>query len=194
MKMKSVRKIMFIPAIALAPPVLATTPTGITFDCDTAASHFSELVIPAPTGAFKVSGELQINQIPAFDKWSPTANLRIAEAPTAPGAPSAWSAGFKLSAIPAKMIDSKVTDDKLAIQFLEWGQTVGGDEKDNKPFGFAKMGEELPFTLAYDGAHVTINIGGKSTELALTTSNPVVKISCSTGEFLFTNLKIEKQP
>ena len=56
------------------------------------------------------------------------------------------------------------------------------------------MGEKLPFTLACDGANVMVNIGGQSTKLALTTSNPVVKISCSTGEFLFTNLKIEKQP
>ena len=127
MKMRNLSRLLAISAIALTTPLRAATPAGITYDCDTAASHFSELVIPASTGAFTVSGEVQINQIPAFDKWSPTANLRIAEAPTAPGAPSAWSAGFKLSAIPAKLIDAKVTDDKLAVQFLQWGQTVGGD-------------------------------------------------------------------
>jgi hypothetical protein len=60
--MRFVQPILAI--FALAMPVMAQA-DPITHDCDTAAGHFSELLLPRPRG-LRVTGHLQINQIPPF--------------------------------------------------------------------------------------------------------------------------------
>lgn len=177
---------------ALMPAEAAMATPAITYDCDTAASHFSELVLPAPAGSFTVTGQLQVNQLPPFDKFAPITRLMVVPGNIVPGGSVADTAGFSLNALPAKMVDKSVTDDKLMLQFVNWNATHNNKAEDFKPFGFAKAGDKLPFTLTYDGAAVTLSVAGEKTSLPLKVADPMVRIVCSTGEFLYTDLRIEK--
>lgn len=47
------------------------------------------------------------------------------------------------------------------------------------------------FTLSYDGSTVVVNLGKESRSFPLKVAEPVVRIVCSTGEFLFTDLAIK---
>ena len=48
---------------------------GITYDCDTAANHFSELILPAGTGPFTVSGNVKLNALADVTKYAPIARV-----------------------------------------------------------------------------------------------------------------------
>lgn len=164
----------------------------IVYDCDTAANHFSELALPAPDGPFVVSGHVQINQIPQVDKFVPLARFGIAQTSPSPGSPPTDVAGFILNALPSKMIDPKLKDSKAVVQYVEWDELTGGVSKDHAAFGFAKMGEKLDFSLSYADGIVTARISGQEQRIAINAPLPVVRIICSTGEFVFTDLRIEK--
>lgn len=165
---------------------------AITYDCDTAASHFSELVLPAPGNSFTVTGQLQVNQLPPFDKHAPITRLMVMPGDIVPGGDIPNWAGFSLNALPAKMVDKSVKDDKIMLQFLNWNAAHDRKTEDFKPFGFAKAGDKLSFTLTYDGAAVTLSVAGEKTSIPLKVADPMVRIVCSTGEFLYTDLRIEK--
>ena len=78
---------------------------GITYDCDTAANHFSELVLPAGTGPFTVSGGVKLNALAEITKYAPLARIQIASfAP--PGQSPELYAGLTLTVLPA---DAKKT-------------------------------------------------------------------------------------
>jgi hypothetical protein len=53
-----------------------------------------------------------------------------------------------------------------------------------------KPGTVQPFRLSYDGNNVSVNLGTESKTFPLKVTEPVVRIVCSTGEFLLTDLKI----
>jgi hypothetical protein len=186
-------KAIALSCIILAAPTAAfaqTPQTGILYDCDTAADHFSELVLPAPSGGFVVSGQIQVNQVPEIGKYIPLARLSVAQ-PAAPGGSPSDQIGFKLTVMPAKMIDPKIKDDKLLVQFLNWDERTGGNNQEHPLFGMAHSGDKLPFTLTYGNGKVSVHIAGQDKDFPIRTDHPVVRLVCSTGEFLFTNLRIE---
>jgi hypothetical protein len=47
------------------------------------------------------------------------------------------------------------------------------------------------FSLTFDGSKVSASIGREHRAFSMQAAAPVVRIVCSTGEFLFTNLSIE---
>ena len=52
-----------------------TLAAPITYDCDTAADHFSELVLPAADVPFTVSGNLQLNALAGSKKYVALARI-----------------------------------------------------------------------------------------------------------------------
>jgi hypothetical protein len=182
-----------IAAAVLAAPAHAQQ-AGITYDCDTAADHFSELELPAPAGHFVVSGEIRMQAIARISKFVPVGRIHISSATAAPGQAPDASAGFALTGIPAKALKIKGKDDNAVVQFLSWDERSGGLTKEHDPFGPAEYSDSLPFTIAFNGSTVTVRVGGKEQQFALAAAKPVVRVVCSTGEFLFTNLKIEPTP
>lgn len=69
--------------------------------------------------------------------------------------------------------------------------SVNGKEDDVLPLSLmTKPGTVQPFTLSYDGSKVLVNLGAESKSFPLKTKDPVVRLVCSTGEFLFTDLTI----
>lgn len=159
---------------------------GIVYDCDTAADHFSELNLPVDGVAFTVSGKVQLNALAKSQTYAPLARVQIASAAEPGHSPDAY-AGFSLTALPA---DAKKTPSGAsAVQMLSY--TVNGKDDELLPFSLiTKPGTIQSFNLSYDGSKVLINLGQESKTFLLKTSEPVVRLVCSTGEFLFTDLKI----
>lgn len=178
-------------SLLLAPAAWAAQKPGISYDCDTAADHFSELILPAPEGAFVVSGRVQVNKIAPIGKYVPLTRIAVAQPATAPGGDVADMAGFVLTALPGKSIDPKIKDDKLVVQFVTWDERSGSSQQKHDPFGLAAIGEKLDFSLAFAGGTVTARVAGQERQFALKAQAPVVRLICSTGEFLFTDLRIE---
>jgi hypothetical protein len=165
----------------------AATATGITYDCDTAANHYSELVLPAPARPFTVSGTVQLNALAEVTKYTPLARVQISSA-TNPGQSPASYAGISVMALPADA--QKTPTGSPAIQMVAFN--VSGKDDDVVPLSIlAKPGGPQAFSLSFDGRSVSAFIANERRMLSLKDSAPVVRIVCSTGEFLFTNLTIE---
>jgi hypothetical protein len=160
---------------------------GITYDCDTAAEHFSELVLPSAGASFVVSGNVQLMTLARSKTFAPIARIQVASS-AAPGQSPEAFAGFSLSALPA---DAKKTPSGAsAIQMLSYNNS--GREDEMLPLSLMdKPGSVQPFTLSYDGSQVVVNLGNESKSLPFKAADPVVRIVCSTGEFLFTNVTIK---
>jgi hypothetical protein len=95
------RLIRSLSAVALAcvPTAVLAAPGSITYDCDTAANHFSELVLPTVVGSFSVSGNVRLNALAGSAEYVPLVRIQIGS-PTNPGQPPETFAGFSLSALP----------------------------------------------------------------------------------------------
>jgi len=187
MEKSDMKSILYLHTIGLAFLSLPTTAmaTGITYDCDTAANHFSELVLPAHI-PFSVSGNVQLNALAASKAYAPITRIQIASSSSPGKSPSVY-AGFSLSAIP---MDAKKTPSGApAIQMLSYNSNDKEDEE--VPLSImTKPGTVQSFTLSYDGSNVSVNLGNDTKSIPLKTTEPVVRIVCSTGEFLYTDLKI----
>jgi hypothetical protein len=169
--------------LTLAAPAGAA---GITYDCDTAADHFSELALPAGPGGFSVSGNVKLNTLAASKKYVALARIQVAAA-SAPGQAPASYAGFALSALPAD--PRKTPSGASAVQMLSYN--VAGKEDEILPLSMTeKPGSVQHFNLTYDGSSLSVTIGTQSKTFPLRVADPVVRIVCSTGEFLFTDLTI----
>jgi hypothetical protein len=172
--------------IGLTWPATAVA-AGITYDCDTAANHYSELVLPAPTGPFTVSGSVQLNALAEVSKYTPLARVQISSA-SEPGQSPESFAGISVMALPADA--RKTPTGSPAIQMVAFN--VNGKEDEIVPLSMlTKPGGAQPFNLSFDGSNVAASIGNDRRTLPVKASVPVVRIVCSTGEFLFTNLTIQ---
>lgn len=169
---------------AISAPVAAA---GITYNCDTAADHFSELVLPSADSSFVVSGTVQLRALARSKTYVPLARIQIASS-SAPGKSSEAFAGFSLAAVAT---DAKKTSSE-AVQMLSYN--ASGRQDEALPLSImAKPGTVQAFKLSYDGSQVAVNLGAESKSFPLTVAEPVVRIICSTGEFLFTDLTIKRQ-
>ena len=160
----------------------ASPDIGITYDCDTAANHFSELVLPAGAAPFTVTGKLRLNAVAASKEYLPVARLAISNASDNPGASDQPWAGFEYAMVPA--IKKTPATAILATSTFEVGKKA-----DMQPFAIPSAAE-ISFSLAYDGSHVVMTVDGHERQFDFTATKPVVRIVCSTGEFLYTNLLI----
>jgi len=184
--MKAISWLYVIGSAFLALPATAA-PQGITYDCDTAANHFSELDLPTDGVPFTVSGNVQLNSLAASKEYAAVARVQIAPS-AAPGQPPAVFAGFALTALPVD--PKKSPSGATAIQALSW--SVNGKDDEILPQSImAKPGTLQPFALSYDGSKVLVTLGTETKSFPLGATKPVVRIVCSTGEFLFTDLTIK---
>lgn len=180
---QTLRRSLVLALLALPSTVEAK---GITYDCDTAANHFSELVLPAGTGPFAVSGSVKLNALAEVTKYAPLTRVEIASS-ALPGQSAEAYAGFKLTALPAD--GSKTPSGEPAVQILSYTST--GKEDEILPFSlFTKPGTVQRFTLSFDGSQVLVDLGNTKKSFPLKTHDPVVRLVCSTGEFLFTDMTI----
>jgi hypothetical protein len=159
----------------------------ITYDCDTAANHYSELVLPPVAGPFTVSGIVQLKALAEVSKYTPLARVQIAS-PSEPGQSPASFAGISVMALPAD--PQKTPTGSPAIEMVAF--SVDGKDDEIVPLSMlAKPGGAQSFSLYFNSGSVVASIGDERGTLRVKTSEPVVRIVCSTGEFLFTNLRIQ---
>jgi hypothetical protein len=170
-----------LPAQALA--------AGITYDCDTAAGHFSELVLPSSSRQLTVSGNVRLNAAADSKDYAAIVRIQVAS-PSSPGhTPSAY-AGFSVSALPADA--RKMQNGASVIQMLSWN--VADREDELLPLSIlTKPGAIQPFRLSFDGRMVTVTLGKEEKSFPFSASEASVRIVCSTGEFLITDLMIGGQ-
>jgi len=173
--------------LAVVTSTAAAAEPGITYDCDTAANHFSELVLPAPAGRFTVSGAVQLNALAAVSKYAPLAHVWISSA-SQPGQSPASYAGVSVLALPADA--EKNATGSPAIQVISFN--ANGKEDEMLPLTMlAKPGGPQPFSLTFDGRTVAASIASEHRTFTVDAPAPVVRLVCSTGEFLFTDVKIQ---
>ncbi len=179
-------------ALSCAAPAWAAPKTGIDYDCDTASGHFSELDLPAPGDTVRVTGRIRANQIEPVGKWTPIARVTLARATEASGKSPTDLAGFVLYAFYRKDIDPKATDSKAKVQLVKWDERVADVQKDHEFFGMTAFGETLDFSIALANGIATVKIGGEERAFALNAPDPMLRLICSTGEFLITDLRMER--
>ena len=168
----------------------AASAAGITYDCDTAAEHFSELVLPAPGQTFSVTGNMQMRTMANGKKYAPSARIQIASA-SQPGQSADAYAGFTLLALP--LDKRKAPNGQEAIEMLSF--TAKGKEDESLPMSMLRApGTTQPFKLTYNGSDVVVSLDGETRSYPLKIAEPVVRVICSTGEFLFTDLTIAPAP
>jgi hypothetical protein len=182
--------------ILVAAPMLIAAPgealaqakpdSGITYDCDTAADHYSELVLPAGAAPFTVTGKVKLMNVVASTDYVPMARLAISNAQDQPGPSSQGWTGFEFLVAPA------AKGKQPTISALAYSRKEEGKKTDMEIFG-TPGATEVPFSLVYDGTQVAMSVDGHEKQFAFTAARPVVRIVCSTGEFLFSNLVIRPQ-
>ncbi len=163
----------------LALPATAEA-AGITYDCDTAANHFSELYLPSIRVPFLVSGNVQFKRRAVSTTYSPSAQVRIAV--SAASGEAHDRAGFAL-VLPLADVSGA-----SPVQTLQYSRAKGNETL--PPSTITKQGTVEPFKLSYDGSKVSVNVGNEAKSFLLKAAEPIVEIVCSTGEFLFTDLTI----
>ncbi len=159
-----------VAGLALLSFPVAATAAGITYDCDTAADHFSELTLPTVGANFTVSGNVRLNAVARSKTYLALARIQIVSS-AAPGQPPNAYAGFSLSAFPA---DGKKTSGAEAIQMLSY-DLAGKDDEVIPTSAMTKLGTVQPFTLSYDGSNVTIVLGPETRVLPLKLVEPVAR-------------------
>lgn len=162
--------------------------TGIIYDCDTASGRFSSLVLPVPSAPFTVQGKVQLREIADMGKWAPGSRLTIIGGAAEPGNVPSEGAGFLLAALPAKMVEKRAG--KGVVQYLQWQENRFDGQIMSGPFDIRPAKQELAFSMRYDGKTVSMAIGGQQKSVTLVSPASAVRIICSTGEFLYTDLKI----
>lgn len=174
--------------ILMSVPSTEPVTAGITYDCDTGTGHFSSLVLPVPSGSFTVQGKVQLRAVADIGKWAPGTRLTIIGGAADAGNVPSDGAGFLLTALPAKMVDKRA--DKKLVQYLQWQENRAGSQTMSDLFDLRPAMQELAFTMRYDGRVVMMNMGGAENSIVLSQPASAVRIICSTGEFLYTDLKI----
>lgn len=177
-------RIMRLVVVALATagsPAIAQT-HGVTYDCDTAANHYSDLALPVPGKAFTVSGKVALNTIADSKQYVPLARLSISDGQSKPGQPTEW-AGFEYGVIP------KMKGNPTPLPILNFSTRAA--ERDNQiELAGKPSAREIAFSLSYDGSVVTAIVDGHEKQMPFVAADPVVRIVCSTGEFLYTDVAI----
>lgn len=178
-------------AAALIPSAASSAEDqGIVYDCDTASGHFSVLMLPAPGQNFTVTGKIELRAMAEIGDYVPLARLAIVDRPDDAGSAIDDSVGFKLTALPERLLRDDGGDDPF--QMLSWDARTGGEAHEARSFVPQTAGP-LQFRLSYDGSEAKVEIDGKQQVFALSTRSPAVRVICSTGEFLFTDLLIEEK-
>lgn len=166
-------------ALALAVPAPASA-GGITYDCDTAASHFSELTLPT-SGAFQATGKIRLMSVAKSKDFATLARVLVTNDQDTPGPSNEGWAGFTFMTV----YDAKKS---LPSILIATHRDKGSDPTD-ETLGLAKDGD-VDFSLTYDGSRVEVRIGDYSARMAFSAERPALRIVCSTGEFLIHDLVI----
>jgi hypothetical protein len=155
--------------------------SGTRYDCDTPANRFSDLTIPAGRVPFIVTGKVRFASATQSAQLAPMTRMAISSAAGAGATNEGW-AGFEYAMLPDPA-DSQQRRAQLAFTLRQAGGANSG-----QPLG-APSADEVEFSM-YDGTAVLVIVDGKPRRMPFAVAVPAIKIVCSTGEFVYSDLRI----
>lgn len=189
---RSVALISFTVALVVTAQTSAAAKTSkIAYSCDTRANYYSELILPTPEGNFVISGKVQVSDVPKVGKWAPLTRIQIAQSSKKEDDLTDL-AGFVFAALPARIADRSIKDKNKIIRFVTWDEKSAGSDKPHENIRLEDAGEIFEFSLAISGTEIKGSFADKEQTMYLHASDPVIRIVCSTGAFVYTELTIEK--
>lgn len=151
-------------------PALAAEP--LQYDCDTAAGAFSELKQPVAGSSFqRVTGKVQVLSGRIDQRWLPAAAIRL-------DSTDGHSIAVQLSA------EGRDKGD-ITANLVAWHK----DDSQTQNLGRYDRSEIRSFSISPASAGVTVQFGKEKFDLPFNLATLAsVSVTCSTGEFLFTDL------
>ncbi len=146
------------------------------YDCDTGAQHFSQLKLAGDAPSRGITGKIAANQLYKDSKYTASAHMRLTA--------GKWSVALDLSGLVK-------TGPKLMMGAL----TIRNDGAvvEEKQFdGFFDASAPLAFALTIDGGAGTATLGDQTLHFAPPASPTTAEVTCSTGEFLFSELELAR--
>jgi hypothetical protein len=156
--------------IGAAPSLAATAK----FDCDTAAQRFSEVTLPVAGQHVRVSGAIASQMIRKDDRWAPKLSLYL------DNGERQWG-GFSVIKLPDQ----------------PWAVTLRYNGTESEPVASLNRLDPTPFTLDVNASTGTVDLTlGPNRYHASGNSFAAqeLTLSCSTGNFLFSQLSWEVLP
>jgi hypothetical protein len=149
------------------------------FECDTPGGHFSYWKRTVSSGEVEISGKVTVNDLIEDKKWSPGAHVFLRAGKEKP-----VTYGLRVYAL-LKMPD---------ILFLEILK-VGGREKIGLGL-IPRTKDPIPFSLSIDSAGMMkATVAGAEASADLGNFRPEwMELSCSTGDFEFTDVSVNEKP
>lgn len=149
------------------------------FECDTPAGHFSYWKRSVSGSEIEISGNVTVNDMLKDKKWSPAANVFLAQ-----------RGGDRTTQFGIRLFGIMKTPDLVFLELLK----VGG--RDMIGFGpIPRTSKPVPFTLKLDTTGVLkVTVAGSEASTNLGTFKPnAVELSCSTGDFEFTDVVVTEK-
>ncbi len=174
---KSIATTLTLAAIALlaVPPSSAQSRTS-SYGCDTASGRFSEFAIPVQASRFTLRGRVKPVLFRSDANYRPTAVIRLQNPQTG------TAMAIRLKAVSAEAEGALVT-----------AELWKDGDSETAPIGTLALGKVLDFTVAYaQGGASRIVIGERNIDVAADLGADFdLKLSCSTGDFVFDRLTWE---
>lgn len=149
----------------------------LSYDCDTAEGAFSQLKQVQPGPSYRITGRISAHRLRQHDRWVPVATVRA-------------DAADGTMEVALQLVAPHRPDGPLDVFLVT---RAGKSEPEQKLLGHAEIGGELPFELAVDRGKVRARIGSLNGDAkASLGSGASVGVSCSTGEFLFNDLRLSR--
>jgi len=164
---------------AALPLVCAADEVRHDFECDTPAGHFSYWKRSVSSGEIEISGNVTVNDLLKDKKWSPTANVSVFRRKNERNE----QFGLRLYAV-------MKTPDLIFVELLK----VGGREAVGLGM-IPRTKDPLPFTLRLDATGLMkVSLAGAESSTNLGAFKPdVIELSCSTGDFEFTDVVVTEK-
>lgn len=157
-------------AVVAATAFFASGASAATFECDTPNGRFSSWQQEIPAGAFVVSGTISMRAIRPGSRWGPvaTASLR-------------WEG------------DARDASVQFAIFPDDENQFEARVREGDEIMGTARLNVSEPahFELRFSQGVAAVNAGGLSHSFAADEPPESIEFSCSSGDFTFTDVRIE---
>jgi hypothetical protein len=159
-------------------PTLAKT---IYFDCDARSEHFSHIKMTQSGPHHQISGKITASTLARSSRYAPAATATLA---SEDGSQSIW----------VRMIGPMSSKDYIGQGTVDLGimSRVDGAPFKEERFAKADMHQAIDFSIdANENGHAIIRFGGVERRVPFkVTSQVIAGVSCSTGQFTFSDLDL----
>jgi hypothetical protein len=165
--------ISVIACVFVSAPLAAAPRLPVNFDCSAAKDHFSAFKQVLPGGPYRVTGTFRVEELMA-GRFNPVVSVVVR------------TANDEAAVLVRLVRNKRERDITLVVD-----QSVGAD-KNYVVLGEVALKTDVPFVLAGDAVgHVQVTLGGKEAQADLGASAVKLELSCSSGDFDFSEVVID---